>query len=48
VLPGLYSLTTESGVRLALTAVSLVIVLGAIIAMFLPAANPWFRARPAA
>lgn len=47
VLSGLYSLTTESGARLGLTAISLLIALGAVVTMFLPAANPWFRSRPA-
>lgn len=45
VLSGLYSLTTESGARLGLTAISVLVVLGAVVTMFLPAANPWFRRR---
>lgn len=48
VVSGLYSLTTESGVQLALTVISLPVVIGAIVTMFLPAANPWFRPRPTA
>lgn len=48
VVSGLYSLTTESGVQLALTVLSLPVVIGAIVTMYLPAANPWFRARPPA
>lgn len=48
VVSGLYSLTTEAGVQLALTVVSLPVVIGAIVTMFLPAANPWFRPRPTA
>ncbi|MGH4017326.1 MAG: hypothetical protein ACRDSL_26055, partial [Pseudonocardiaceae bacterium] len=46
VLSGFYSLTTESGGQLALTVVSLIVVIGAIVTMFLPGANPWFRPRP--
>lgn len=45
VLSGLYSLTTESGAQTALTVVSLLVVLGAVVTMFLPAAAPWFRSR---
>ena len=45
VLSGLYSLTTGSGAQTALTVVSLLVVLGAVVTMFLPAAAPWFRSR---
>lgn len=46
VLSGLYSLATESGGQLALSMISLLVVIGAIVTMFLAAANPWFRPRP--
>ncbi|MGH3941632.1 MAG: hypothetical protein ACRDTG_23980 [Pseudonocardiaceae bacterium] len=43
VLFGLPSLVGVSGGQLLLTLVSMLVVLGAIITMFLPGANPWFR-----
>lgn len=48
VLSGFFSLTAESGGQLALTVVSLIILIGAIVTMFLPGASPWFRPRPGA
>lgn len=46
VLFGLVSLTGIAGGQLALTGISLIILIGAIVTMFLPGANPWFRSRP--
>ncbi|MGH3902776.1 MAG: hypothetical protein ACRDTE_01030 [Pseudonocardiaceae bacterium] len=46
VLSGLYSLATASGGQLALSMISLLVVIGAVVTMFLAAANPWFRPRP--
>ncbi|MGH3933051.1 MAG: hypothetical protein ACRDTF_24100 [Pseudonocardiaceae bacterium] len=43
VLFGLSSLVGVPGGQLFLTLVSMIIVLGAIVTMFLPGANPWFR-----
>lgn len=43
---GLLSLTGIAGGQLALTVVSLIVLIGAIVTMFLPGANPWFRPRP--
>lgn len=43
VLVGIPSLLGVSGGQLLLTLVSLLVVLGAIVTMFLPGAHPWFR-----
>lgn len=42
----LFSLPGTSGGELAFTLVSLAVLAGAVITMFLPGANPWFRPRP--
>lgn len=45
VLSGLYSTSSEAGAQSVLSVVSLLVVLGALVTMFLPGANPWFRSR---
>jgi hypothetical protein len=46
VLSGLGSMSSESGVQAVLSVISLLVLLGALVTMFLPGANPWFRPRP--
>jgi len=46
VLLGLFSLVDAAGGQLALLVITLIISIGAMVTMFLPGANPWFRPRP--
>lgn len=46
VLFGLSSLAAAPGFQLILSLISYIVVIGAVVTMFLPAANPWFRSRP--
>ena len=47
VFAGLFSLPSQSGSQLGLSAIHLLVLAGAVVAMYLPAANAWFRPPPA-
>lgn len=42
---GLYGLSSVAGLQLLLSLLNGVVLLAALVTMFLPGANPWFRAR---